>query len=689
MAELKGITGKIARVDLSTDRVTVIEPPEEVYKKFLGGRALGLYYLYKEGIVEPNVMPFDPQNMYQVMVGPVNGIGCNSRSTIVTKSPYNFSCVSTCGGHTSTLLKFAGWDGIQVVGRADSPVFISIIDDTVEILDASDVWGLSAEEAELKLKKKALADLERSDVSWLTPADMTPKWANLHPPDPDYTIGAKRLAGVWLIGRGGENRVWYAATVTEGVRAHGRYGDGAIAGSKNLKGIVVRGTKGHALADKAAFLDAMRNIKEAEKTQYFWRKYGTSGIGSLESNITGGYPVRNWQYESWSDPEAVRAFTGPFIDKSSFVRKQACAQCWLKCTTYTEITSEDGLIDGKLTDMPDWEALGMVGGTLGFIFPEEGKFEGLTPADPYPGDHNDAMEALAKLQYTTWLHDSEGLDYIEGGNLLAMLMELRQRGLVGPEDLDGIDMKWGDVHAVDAILKKIIHREGIGDVLANGTWETAKYFADKKGKPEIMYYSMTGHRYGQPAHGTRSGFDQHAMSYITVVRPCEHTGGGGGGFKAGDLDAAIAGQDGKAAVDSMVYCLFASGFWGAQGNANVVRAATGWTDFDDKMYMDVGTRCYALERLFNIHTQEIYNPKEEWDSIKMFPNRWWEEPLPTGPFEGSSVNTYLGDPDTVFNEVLPNYWEKRGWTRDKGIPTAEKLLELGLDFAEPIAAKYR
>ena len=680
MAKLKGVTGKIARVDLSTGKVSVIEPPEEVYRKFLGGSGLGLYYLFKEGIVEPDVDPLSPENMFQILVGPVTGAAPNARSVIVTKSPYNFICISTSGGRGAAELKFAGWDGIQVVGKADHPVYLAVIDDNIEIRDASDVWGMGTEEAGIELRKRVLSPLEQRE-SILIARDMTPEWAELRPPK-RKGIGAKRLAACWVIGPGGENQVRYANVITEGARAHGRYGSGAVAGSKNLKGIVVRGTKGHTLADKARFLDIVKDIQAAEKGSYFWRSYGTAGIGWPEANVAAGFPIRNWQWESWADPETGIALVGPFMDQSSFVRKQACPGCFLHCLYAAEVTSEDELMDRMITDMPDWEAMGMVGGNLGYL-----EMPGATPDDPYTGDHLDMAEGLAKTQYTAMLHDNYGLCFIEGGALLAMLMELRQRDLIEPADLDGIDMQWGDVHAVDKVVKKIVAREGIGDVLAHGVWETAKYFSEKKGKPEIMDYAMTGHRYAQPAHGVRSNKDRNALEYVTVVRACEHTGGGSGGFIGGDLDAAIAGQNAKSAVDSLVYCMFPMGFWGDK-TAELVRAATGWSDFDTEALSKVGERVYALARLFILHTQGITDPKKEWDCPEMFPKRWFKEPLPTGPDKGKAA--FDGDPSKLFDEALPEYWKKRGWTEDKGIPTAEKMKELGIaDIAEEIAAKLR
>jgi len=672
MADLYGMTGKIARVDLTSGTVSVVEPGEEVYRKFLGGTALGVYYLVKEGILDPSVDPLGPDNLWQLMIGPVTGAGANPRSVIVTKSPYNFFCATTCGGHAPAELKFAGWDGIQVTGKAASPVYISIVDDNIEIRDASHLWGMEVEEAEMVMKAEVLAE-DESREAMIRDADLTPEWAAMRPPKRNG-LGEKRLAHVWLIGPGGENQVWYAATMTEGARAHGRHGSGAVAGSKNLKGIVVRGTKGHVLADKTKFLDLISNIQASQRQNYFWRSYGTAGIGARSAYVEDAFPIRNWQWCCWSDPN-VKAITGPFMDTASFVRKSACAGCVLHCLYPIEITSDDPLMDKTLSDMPDWEAMGMVGGNLGFM-----EMEGSTPEDPFTGDHNDQAENLAKLQFTTFLHDNYGLDFIEGGNNLALVMELRQRDLISVDDLDGIDLKWGDVHAVDELVRKIVHREGVGDKLANGTWETAKYFAELKNNPEIMDYSMTAHRYGQPAHDVRSPADKNAMEYVTVNRSCIHTGGGGSGFKQADWAAAVAGQNGTCGTNSLSICSFSAGNWGGF-TLDVLKAATGWDDYTEEDLARVGAREYALSRIFDIVTMELTDPKEQYD--KQVPPRWFNDPLPNGPHKGAV--SYEGNMAKLFDEDLPAYWAARGWTEDKGVPTEDTLKDLGID---DIAAEY-
>jgi aldehyde:ferredoxin oxidoreductase len=677
MADLKGMAGKIARVDLTSGTVTVIEPEEEIYKKFLGGSALGVYYLFKEGIVDPSVDPLGPDNMIQFMIGPITGAAPSARSVIVTKSAYNFICVTTSGGQAASELKYAGWDGIQVVGKAAKPVYIAVMDDVVEIRDASHVWGMGAEEAEMELKKEVVAELE-SREAMMRDADLTPEWAALRPPQ-RLGMGNKRLASAWVIGPGGENQVWYASVITEGARAHGRWGAGAIAGSKNLKAIVIRGTKGHRLADKKRFLEITDVIQQSERGDYFWRSYGTAGIGARSAYVEDAYPIRNWQWCCWADPN-VKAIEGSFMDTASFVTKQACPNCILHCLYPVEVTSEDELMDRTISDMPDWEAMGMVGGNLGYF-----EMAGTTPSDPFKGTHIDQAENLAKLQFTTFLHDNYGIDFIEGGANLGLLMELRQRDLITPDDLDGIDLQWGDVHSVDALVKKIATRDGVGDKLAQGTYQTAKYFAEKKGKPEIMDYAMTAHRYGQPAHDVRSPADKDAMEYVTVSRACAHTGGGGAGFKQGDWPAAIAGQNTTAATNSLVHCSFPAGHFAGK-TVDLLKAATGWSDFTEEDLLKVGAREYALSRLFDIHTQQLKDPKAEWD--KQVPPRWFKDALPTGPHKGAIA--YEGNPSKLFDENLPAYWKARGWTEDKGVPTAETLKDLGIDdVAEAIAAQHR
>jgi aldehyde:ferredoxin oxidoreductase len=666
-----GAWGKILRVDLTQETTSVVELEEEIYKKHLGGQTLGAYLMFKEGTVGPDVEPFDPRNALNFLIGPVTGASPGGRSCIATKAPFNFNCASLAGGLTPSELKFAGWDGIQVVGKASDPVYLAIMDDKVEIRDASHLWGTTdAEETENEVNKVTHGPYDYRAESMLTTGEMPPLLAAKHPADPNKGIGNKVLARSWQIGRAGENMVWNSCVSTEGARAHGRAGPGAIMGSKMLKAVAIRGTMGHPLHDKQTFMEVSRAIRTKMNAAFSWRNYGTAS-GWRNSMVTSCYPIRNWQEGSWEDPETLVAISGPFMRDSSWVKKQACRGCSQKCLTTAKVNSKNPLMDGTITDMPDWEAMGVLGSQLGFLKPDGTDY---TPSDPYPGDVWDMHEAQNKLLRATFIHDDLSFDYIDNGMNLGFLMELMQRGYITSADLDGIDLTWGNIDAVDEIVHKIALREGIGDKLANGAYETAKYFAELKGKPEIMNYVMTTHRYGQPAHTVRGGCKS-ALSYLTVAKPNCHTEGSGEG------EALVGQQDAAYMGNSLVICLFVRGTWGTDAINAMIKAATGW-DWTNDDLAPVGPRSAAMCRIINLYTQTgdpAFTP-QVWDGQAAW--KWFNAPFTTGPWpKGTSLRYEDGlvvDKDKLYNEKLPEYWAARGWTTSTGIPTAAKLDELGI-----------
>ncbi|NYT01090.1 MAG: hypothetical protein GKB99_05150 [Methanocellales archaeon] len=678
-----GAWGKILRVDLTQETTSVVEPEEEIYKKYLGGQALGAYFMFKEGTAGPDVPAFDPRTLLHFLVGPVTGASPGGRSCCATKSPMSFNCAALAGGLTPSEMKFAGWDGIQIVGKASSPVYIAVVDDNVEIRDASHVWGTDGEHTELVLNKEVHGPYDYRAESMLTTGEMPPLLAAKHPADPNKGIGNKVLARSWVIGRAGENMVWNAAPMTEGARAHGRAGGGAVMGSKNLKAITWRGTMGHPLYDKQKFMDVCRAVRTKMAAQFSWRNYGTA-TGWRNSMATSCYPIRNWQEGSWEDPEALVTISGPFMRDSSWVKKQSCRGCAQKCLTTAKVNSKNPMMDGTIADMPDWEAMGVLGGNLGFIKPDGTDY---TPNDPYPGDVWDMHEAQNKLLRATFIHDDLGIDYIDNGMNLSLVMELMQRNLITAADIDGINLVWGNIDAVNEMVYKIATRDGIGDKLANGAYETGKYFAELKGNPDIMNYVMTTHRYGQPAHTVRGGCKS-ALSYLTTVKPNTHTEGSAEG------EALINQQDAAYNSNSMVICMFVRGTWGVDAIDAMTQAATGWNDWDNDQTMAVGARVAALCRIINLYTQTgdpAFTPAV-WDGQAA--PRWFRDPFTAGPWpKGTSIRYEDGlvvDKDKLYNEKLPAYWEARGYSRNNGIPTAAKLEELGIsDVCGSAAAEMR
>jgi len=397
--------------------------------------------------------------------------------------------------------------------------------------------------------------------------------------------------------------------------------------------------------------------------------------------VSSCYPIRNWQEGSWEDPEALVTISGPFMRDSSWVKKQACRGCAQKCLTTAKVNSKNPKIDGTVTDMPDWEGMGVLGSNLGFIIPD-GHPE-WKPSEPYPGDVWDMHESQNKLLRAVYIHDNNGIDYIDNGENLSLVMELMEKGFITASDLDGINLVWNNIDAVEEMVDKISHREGIGDKLANGCYETGKYFAELKGKPEIMNYVMCTHRYGQPAHTVRGGCKS-ALSYLTPCQPNTHMAGSAEG------QALIDQQNGSYINNSMVICGFVPGTWGADTNA-MVTAATGW-DWDSEKHTAVGNRMAAMGRIINLYTQTgdpEFTPAV-WDGQAAW--KWFNQPFTTGPWpKGTSLRYEDGlvvDKDKLYNEKLPEYWNLRGWTTSTGIPKAATLEGLGIsDVCGSIAAE--
>ena len=211
--------------------------------------------------------------------------------------------------------------------------------------------------------------------------------------------------------------------------------------------------------------------------------------------------------------------------------------------------------------------------------------------------------------------------------------------------------------------------------MGNGAYETAKYFAELKGNPEIMNYVMTTHRYGQPAHTVRGGCKS-ALSYLTTVKPNCHTEGSAEG------QSLINQQNAAYNSNSMVICMFVRGTWGVDAITAMTQAATGWNDWDNDKTMDVGDRAATLCRIINMYTQ-MGDPEftpQVWDGQAAW--KWFNAPFTAGPWpKGTSLRYEDGlvvDHDKLYNEKLPEYWGLRGFTPNTGIPTAAKLSALGI-----------
>ncbi len=599
-----GNWGKFLRVNLSTGEVKVEEYDEELAKKWLGSRGLAIYFLLRD--MDPKVDPLSPENMLIITPGPLSGTSAptGGRYNVVTKSPQTgFITMANSGGYFGAELKFAGWDGIIVEGKADSPVYIYIKDDNVEIRDASHLWGKVVSETEKTLREE---------------------------------VGSKKVR-ILSIGPAGENLVKFAAIMNDGHRAAGRGGVGAVMGSKNLKAIVVEGSKRVPIADKQKFMLTVREkinkLKNDPTAGGGLPNYGTAVLVNI-INENGLYPVRNFRTGVF---EHAYEQSGEAMAKKYLIRNQPCYACPIGCGRVNKLPTVG------VTEGPEYESIWALGANLGI---------------------ND----LASIIEANHQCDEFGLDTISTGGTLAAAMELYEKGYLTDDELgDAPPFRWGNTEVLHYYIEKIAKREGLGDKLAEGSYR----FAEMYGHPE---FSMSVKKLELPAYDPR-GAEGHGLGYATNNRGGCHIKNYmispeilGYPYKMDPHDISddkikmlILFQDLTAIIDAAGLCVFTTFGLGADDYRDMLNAALGW-DFTTEDYLKIGERIWNAERIFNLKAG--LDPARD-DTL---PKRFLEEPMPEGPNKGHVVR---------LKEMLPRYYQLRGWTEDGRVPP-EKAEELGI-----------
>ncbi|HZK88166.1 MAG TPA: aldehyde ferredoxin oxidoreductase family protein, partial [Anaerovoracaceae bacterium] len=321
---MNGYQGKILRVDLSKGIIKVEPLDEEIAKKFIGGRGLATKLFVDE--VSPLVDALSPENKLLIATGPLTGTPTptGGRYMVVTKSPLTGTIASSnSGGYWGAELKFAGYDIIIVEGKSEKPVYLMIEDDTVEIRDASHIWGKVVSETTSMLLKEVP---EKSRVLTIGPA--------------------------------GEKLSFMAAVLNDVSRAAGRSGVGAVMGSKNLKAITVRGTKKVPLADEAALKAVVKDcgakIKENGVTGQGLPAYGTAILVNI-INEGGIFPTKNYQTSQFPNAEEI---SGELLAEKYLVRKDPCYRCPIGCGRYSKVDDIEG-------GGPEYESIWAFGGDCG------------------------------------------------------------------------------------------------------------------------------------------------------------------------------------------------------------------------------------------------------------------------------------------------------------------------------------
>ena len=410
---MKDIESLILRLNL-TDRTVTRETTGSYADLFVGGRAVGSKILYDE--LQPGIDPLGPGNVLVFNNGPLSGTAAPSsgRVDVSAKSPMNnFHGVTNFGGFWGAELRHAGYSHVVLTGASDAPVYLFIENERVEVRDARHLWGLDTYETAVRLRR----ELEDQDIQVLS------------------------------IGPAGENRVRFASIATNLGNVAGRTGMGAVMGSKKLKAVAVRGTRGVRLADPKRFFELARDTHRLLRESPAFEENNRvkpvtdSMFNKLYENMLafGNYEDGRWENFSRLEPEK-------FFTRYQ-VRRAGCFACPMQCM--------------HLVDVP--------GTGYGISF--------CSPFMSFLGTvWNDDLTAMWEAII---LANKYGLDVIETGGMIAWLMELYQKGIIRASDTDGIPMQKGDRQAILQMIHKIAHREGVGQILAEGSRRAAEAFGER------------------------------------------------------------------------------------------------------------------------------------------------------------------------------------------------------------------
>ncbi len=599
----KGYRGTLLFLDLSR-RSSIRKPlSREFARKYIGGRGFGARLLYDE--TQPDTDPLSPENRIILSTGPLTGTSApGSKMSIIAKSPATGGHAdSSVGGVLGPQLKFAGYDLVVIAGKSQKPIYLSIIDDEVEFCDATGLWGEKCSETEDAIRKE---------------------------------LGDARTA-IATIGPAGERLVAFACVTHKGGRQAGRCGMGAVMGSKNLKGVAVRGDGQVSLAHPVEFNNIVSEARRllTENPSNF-QKYGTAEH-VMVSNEMGSLPTRNYSTGAF---EGAQNISGENMYETIVDGSRGCFACPVACTKYS--TVKDGPHKGTAVEGPEYETIAMLGSNCGV-------------AD---------IKTVAKANL---LCDELGIDTISTGNVVGFAMECYQRGIIDKNDTDGMDLGFGNEESFLRLIKMIGSREGLGQILAQGVRKAAEKF----GSGSSMF-AMHSKGLEWSAYECRAALGQ-ALGYALVDRGADHNRIWCTDFFVSPeksspqamAELAFNHQRSRSACDLLGICRFVSYQFSFDYYAQMLSQATGLQTSTDDI-MKVSERVFNLTRLYNM--REGFTRKD--DSVPM---RCFVDQVPSGPTKGKVLKREL------FNQGLETFYELSGWDKETGTPLRSKLRELDLD----------
>ena len=618
-----GYNGKILRVDLDRESITVEEPHETLYCRYIGGGTLALHYLLNE--LKPKSDPLGPENILVFTGSVISGTPATglSRFSVAAKSPLTGAFgEAEAGGWWIPELKFAGYDAIVIKGKASRPVYLWIHDGEAEIRDARHLWGKLAKETQEEIRKE---------------------------------LGDDRIR-IASIGPAGEKLVKFACILNELKHANGRTGLGAVMGSKNLKAIAVRGKKKMEVADEESVKRLTKWLKDTYEEPYFsLGNLGTARITVMLSE-QGILPTFNFREGSFEGAEAI---SGETMSKTILVRRGTCYGCFVRCKREVQVTepySVDPIYGG-----PEYETVAAFGSMCG-------------------------IEDLKAISWANQLCNAYGLDTISTGSLISFAMECYENGILKKGDTGGMDLRFGNVEAMISMVEMIGRREGLGNILADGISSAAEKFgkgADRfamhvKGMPLPFHEPRGKAGVGLGYAISPTGPDHMEFPHdpfwateagITLLRPL------------GILEPVDVFDLGPKKVRLFIYlqqywdllnslgvCMFTTKPFGPHTFSEIVdyvKAVTGWqTSLFD--LLKVGERHANMARIFNL--REGFTAKDDTLPERLF------NPMEGGTLKGKKIDK------EQFLKAIETYYQMMGWDPETGVPKKEKLAELDLDW---------
>jgi len=620
---MKGIWGKILKVDLTNGTCNVEALPDKVYEYFLGGAGLAAYFMWKE--CPAGTTAFNPANRLTFAAGPLNGLkqtGAAKWSAGAISPSINMNADSAATASFGIMMKQAGYDAIVVHGRAKKPVYIVVDDGKARIKDASRLWGKNAYETEDAIKEAAGDKFE-----------------------------------ALTIGQAAEKLVRYANIQTRKKSFVGRCGLGAVMGSKLLKGIAIRGSQRCELHDPSGVDRLNKEINkrlaeiDAEKPEWLQIKRVGTAMATELFAPQGNLPIKNYQLADF--PSGVKTMHGSNYAKELKAKPWPCHYCVLQCHNLCEVKEGPYAYKGK---GPEYETFAMLG------------FDTMV----------DDVKAVA---YAGELANRYSMDTISLGAVIAWAMESYEKGVITQKDTYGLDLTWGNAGAMVEMVKKIGERaDGLGYLLGEG----CKIASETLGKGSQEWaVQMKGQEIA--AHNWRAQYIS-ALNYCTgVASGPNHERGNSQHIwvghirlpewgiaeveneerwsweKAADRNAKF--HDYCNLINSAGHCKFMEfRSYTLTDLCNTINAATGlgWS-LDD--LRRCGERITTLQKLLNIR----YGWKKEHDF--QYPKRFME-PVAEGP-AANRVPVGLED-------AIMDYYRVRGWDED-GKPAQELIKRLGME----------